>query len=692
MKRNRSDVYVLGTGLSHDGSACLLKNGKICMAIEKERITRVKHDGANDTDAIKYCLAAEGIAINDLSLVVQNANFGLFKSGNDFYNGPRLFDPSLDVPVVTISHHLAHAYYAFATSPYKETAVLVIDGCGSNYDDCTDLVESTIIPESVPVEIRHLYAEKDSLYLFEDHHFKCIYKDISPMGMGAKRYAMHTGSTLHSIGGFYSCASEYCFGNDLDSGKLMGLAPYGRPGVYDRPIFELKEGRVFVNYGDWLYDFRSPGIIRSDFWNNFQYYADIAFWVQRETERAIEYVMRARRMLVNTENLAYTGGVALNAVANGKILKKAIFKNTYFTPAAGDNGLAIGCAYYGWLEILKRERVFHDGNSCFGKVYFNEQIGKEISNCLLPDEKNFKLFTDLFFEHLPSFINRNNITRDKYLIRFFISELGVYTVSISRDGIVVCANGPVKLDCTLYTDVMLFISALKEEKAINAAIRQRKAVLEGNFEYFMGAVKLEQLFQVVMTLVQRNADAKLVKFEKAGDFINRTAELLAQGKIVAWFQDRCEFGPRALGNRSILADPRKEGVQKFINNKIKFREDFRPFAPVIMREHVSEYFHFCGDSPYMLVVAPIVEEWKDKVAGIVHVDGSCRLQTVTEGSNRRLYLLLREFKSLTGLPMLLNTSFNKKGMPIIETPAQALDYFFECGLDCLVMDDYIIMK
>src|SRR5260221_1515426 len=556
IKSNKRDIYVLGTGLSHDGSACLLKNGKICVAIEKERITRIKHDGGNDSEAIKYCLAAEGITLNDLSLVVQNANFGLFKSGNSFYGGTRLFDSSIDVPVVTISHHLAHAYYAFGTSPFKETAVLVIDGCGSNYDDCTDLTESTIVPESVPDGIKHLYAEKDSLYLFEDQRFKCVYKDISPMGMSAKKYPMHTVTTLHSIGSFYQGASEYCFGDDMDAGKLMGLAPYGRPDEYDHPLFELKEGRAFINYGDWIYDFRSPVRNKTEVWKNCQYYADIALWVQGETERAIEYVMTERRKLVNTDNLSYTGGVALNAVANGKVLKKGIFKNNYFTPAAGDNGLAIGCAYYGWLEVLKRERILHDGNSCFGKPFSNECIKKEISTFLLPDENNFKLFGDLFFKNLPLFINRDNITKDNYLIQFFIPEFGVYTVSITKDEIVVSGNSTLKSDCNLYTAAATCIASLQASSAIKASINQSKSVLDGDLDDFMSAVKLDQLYQVVVGMINKNPSAKLIKVGRNDDFIRETAELLARGKIIAWFQGGCEFGPRALGNRGIIEDTR----------------------------------------------------------------------------------------------------------------------------------------
>jgi predicted NodU family carbamoyl transferase len=692
MQQNKRDVYVLGTGLSHDGSACLLKNGKIRVAIEKERITRIKHDGGSDYEAILYCLDQEGITIYDLDLIVQNANFGNFKNGNYYYKGPRIFDPSFDVPIVTISHHMAHAYYALGTCPYEETAILVIDGAGTSYDDCMDIGEATIIPEMVPPDLTHLFFEKDSLYVYKDQRLECIYKDVSPWGYSLKMYSMHTNTTQHSIGGFYHGAADYCFGDQMDVGKLMGLAPYGRPGIYRHRIFELRDGRVFVNYGDWLYDFRDAARQKSGFWKNFQYYADIAYWVQQETERAIEYVIRERRKLVDTDNLSFTGGVALNAVANGKILKKSIFENIYFTPAAGDNGLSIGCAYYGWLEVLKRERVCHDGKSTFGKVYSTENINSDLSRFFIPTEGNNEIFIILFFEKLPLFLNKKGVTKERYQIEITFSGWGTYFVTIFNDKIEVSRRSAFKSDCLLYTDVSNFIGMLEQNHFFSASTFNDKTVLEGDFIYFRRAVNLGALSQAVIDAIKENPAARLVKFKRAKDFISQTAQILADGKVIGWFQNESEFGPRALGNRSILADPRKKGVQKFINNEVKFREDFRPFAPVIMREYVSEYFQFCGDSPYMIIVAPIAEKWKDEVAGVVHVDGSCRIQTVTEASNERLYELLREFKAITGLPMLLNTSFNKKGMPIVETPMQALSYFFECALDYLVMDDYIISK
>src|SRR5262245_39844099 len=366
MGRRRRATYVLGTGLSHDGSCCLLKDGVIVVAIEKERVTRLKHDGGNDADAMRYCLDAEGIGIDDLSLVVQNANFGMFERGNGWFEGPRILGDS--VPVVTVSHHLAHAYSAWGPSPFREAAVLVIDGCGNAYDECLDRDGAQVPVDPLAPDVRHLYFEKDSFYVSEGDRLRPLFKDFSPWGKFIRGYPMSPPTTLHSIGGLYAAASIYALLGLDDAGKLMGLAPYGRPGVHDFEIFDLRDGRVFVRE-DWMARFDNPSRGYDHFRRHFQHYADLAFWVQREVERALLYVVEARRALAPAENLAYAGGVALNAVANRRILRESGFERVHFQPAAGDNGLAIGAAYYGWLVTLGRERVLHDGSTCFGRTY-----------------------------------------------------------------------------------------------------------------------------------------------------------------------------------------------------------------------------------------------------------------------------------------------------------------------------------
>ncbi|AZZ92930.1 transferase [Hahella sp. KA22] len=560
-------IYVLGTGLSHDGSACLLKDGEVCVAIEKERITRIKHDGFCDSEAMQYCLDAEGISFDDVSAVVQNANFSNFDRGNKIFHGqPRIIPDH--VKTVTISHHLAHAYSVVGTSPFDDMAVLVIDGCGSSWDDCLDL-DGAHVPEAQPgADFNHLFFEKDSYYLYEKGKLRPVYKDFSPFGYFLKGYSMCPPTTKHSIGGLYSGVSQYVFQGMEDPGKLMGLAPYGRPGVYDFQAFECRDGRVFVNY-DWMKHFNRPRVRYEDLAENFDYYADIAYWMQREIERALLYLVNHRFEHQPHKNLGYAGGVALNAVANAKLLKQTGFEDFYFQPAAADNGLAIGCAYYGWLEVLGQERIKHDASPYFGKSY-----------------------------------------------------------------------------------------------------------------------EAEELYPAMQTYAGKISYRRLPEDEA----INRTAELLAEGKVVAWFEKGSEFGPRALGHRSILADPRNPDVREHINRNVKFREDFRPFAPSVPLEKAGVYFDCDYPSPYMILVAPTREEWKKEIPAVVHADGSARVQTVTESVSPNYYRLLNKFGELTGVYVLLNTSFNKKGMPIVETPKEALDFFMECALDALVIDGCLIEK
>ncbi len=561
----RKPVYVLGTGLSHDGSACLLRDGKICVAIEKERLTRVKHDGFCDAQAIQYCLDSAGITFDDVALVVQNANFCNLERGNKTFHGePRNLPDG--VRVETISHHLAHAYSVVGTSPFDEMGVLVVDGCGSSFDDCTDLAGAELAVTAADPDAAHLLFEKDSYYAFRDGKLTPIYKDFSPWGYFLKGYLMCPPTTKHSIGGLYSAVSQYVFQGMEDPGKLMGLAPYGNPGVHAFEGFELREGRCFVNY-EWMPPFDRPRTRYEDLRESFQYYADLAYWMQREIERALLYVVAARHQRWPSDRLGYAGGVALNAVANAQILRRSPFRELYVQPAAADNGLAVGCAFYGWLEVLGRERGRHSGSTWFGRTYPTDRV-----------------------------------------------------------------------------------------------------------ETALGAQQERLLFQ------------------REGDPVDKVAALLAAGKVVAWFEEGCELGPRALGHRSIIADPRRHEVGAFINAEIKFREDFRPFAPAVPREHCDRYFDCTYDSPYMILVAPVRPEWRERIPAVVHRDGSARIQTVTRELTPRFHDLLLAFERHSGISVLLNTSFNRRGMPIVETPEEAIAFYLECALDVLLIGDFLVTK
>jgi carbamoyltransferase len=250
----------------------------VCVAIEKERITRKKHDGFNDSDAISYCLRAERICMQDVSLVVQNTWEGMLERGNHWFHGPRILDAN--IPVVTISHHLAHAYSAFAMSPFEDAHVLVIDNGGNSMDECIDTA-GAIIPDRPVPALQPIFSEVDSYYHFSRDGVRTVFKDFSPPGMMRKPYWMLPRPMMHSIGGLYRSVSMYIFRGMDDPGKLMGLAPYGRPGTYNFPMFDLSDGRVLVRY-DWQRCFNFPCVDYDQFCSDFQYYADIAWWTQRE--------------------------------------------------------------------------------------------------------------------------------------------------------------------------------------------------------------------------------------------------------------------------------------------------------------------------------------------------------------------------------------------------------------------------
>lgn len=555
-------LYVLGTGLSHNGSAVLLKDGIVCVGIEKERITRKKHDGGNDTDAIQYCLDAEGITLADIDLVVQTANFEI--PDRNRFHGKRLFADFPDLPVKTISHHLAHAYSAAGTCDFEECVVMVIDGCGSPYEQCTDVSQGTILSEITP---NSLWCEKDSFYQFDGQKLTPLIKDFSPVE-NQSDHLLKLPTTQHSIGGFYAAVSHYVFGNMDDVGKLMGLAPYGKAGLIEKEAFELKDGSLLVRT-DWQEALTMPSEGYAFFKEHFQYYADVAFWAQKQVEKAVFWCFKDRLTHFPHQNVCYSGGVALNAVANAFLLNEGVIEHFYIEPAAGDNGLALGCAYYGWLEVLDKQKVKHDENTCFGKAYPVEEL--------------------------------------------------------------------------------------------NAALN----VLPAGFQ-------VEKLNSEELTA--------------------ETARCLAAGLTVGWFRDQCEFGPRALGHRSILAHPGIPGLGDHINANIKFREDFRPFAPAVLPEFASTYFHSGRKSPYMILVDDTKPEYLEQLQNVTHVNGTARVQTVDQTWNNAFFELIEGFQRETGIGVLLNTSFNKKGMPIVETPEQAVALFLESALDVLVLNDFVIRK
>ena len=553
-------IYVLGTGLSHNGSAVLLKDGRICVGIEKERLSRRKHDGGNDSAAIRYCLDAAGITLNDVAVVVQSANFEV--PARAAHSGARVLAGSAHPPLISISHHLAHAWSAAGTTPFETCGIMVIDGCGSPIEQCTDLDQGLVL-RGDDTAIPGMHCEKDSFYHFDGRDLVALCKDFSVVAQEPTQAPRMPG-TQHSIGGFYAAVSRYVFGDMNDVGKLMGLAPYGRAGTVSGTAFSMEGGRLFVDDA-WKAGLTRPATDYAAFIADFQYYADVALWAQREVERAVAAMFRDRLARFPHAQLCYTGGVALNAVANARLLDDGMVDALYLEPAAGDNGLALGCAFYGWMKVLGQDRVPHDGNTCFGRRYMRDEIRDALAGWEAPD--------------LPH-------------------------------------------------DAM----------------------------------------------------------------IAQVAKLLADGKTVGWFQGGSEFGPRALGHRSILAHPGAPGLRDHINAAIKFREDFRPFAPAVLPAHAAEWFEAGRDSPYMILVDRTKSVHRDALCNVTHVDGTARVQTVDARWNAAFADLIEAFRALTGIPVLLNTSLNRRGMPIVETPGQAVALFAETALDALVLEDFLVVK
>ncbi len=579
---SRKPVYVLGiNAYDHDTSACLLRDGEIAYAINKERITRQKHDSGFFGDIVDYCLKAEGISLDDVALVVRNCyvlpvedlekrlvSEDVPEVLNDAERVAVKSHPlylSKSDKVVTVSHHLAHAYSAFAASPFEEGAIMVVDGVG-NY--CTDVKETG----QPTAGVNPLARESESYYKFDGSKIEALKKIwLKP----TRGFLSDEFYYMPGLGALYSRVSSYIFADWNKCGEVMGLAPYGTPDAI-KPFLKFKDEPdkdTDLAIPDWGTEFDKPWLVMRELnWESspsMQHWKDLAWRIQDDTERVLLERAKWLRETTGAKNLCMAGGVALNCVANGRLVREAGFDNVWIQPAAGDDGIAIGCAYYGYLEILKKPRSFVMDHAYLGVRY-------------------------------------------------------------------------------------------KDEDAHAAANR---------------------------------ALVRIQTINKVSDNICRdTAKLLAEGNIFGWFQGRSEFGPRALGGRSILADPRKAEMKDILNKRVKFRQAFRPFAPIVLAERSAEIFEGDEESPFMLLAKRVRPQWRDKIPAIVHVDGTARVQTVRENQNERLYRLLKEFDALTGVPVLINTSFNVKGEPIVETPEDALACFLSTGMDYLALHDMLISK
>lgn len=603
-------ISILGiSGLYHDSGAVLLQDGKIIAAAQEERFTRVKHDQAFPAQAIRYVLDESGLGISDLdSIAFYDKPLLKFERLLETYHafapkGLPSFVAAIPVwvkeklfmkkmlweeleqingekistrpPLLFPEHHFSHSASAFYPSPFTEAAILTVDGVG----------------EWATTTICH--------------------------GQGGDISILRELSFPHSVGLLYS-AFTYYLGFRVNSGeyKLMGLAPYGAQGSdevesFKRLIFEhlidlRQDGSLILNmeyfeYATGLKMCNNPkwsvlfGLKKREPETEFcQEHMNLALAIQEVTEEIVLRLARTAQELTGSKNLVMAGGVALNCVANGKLLQEKIFDKVWVQPAAGDAGGALGAAYASYHVWHKQPRQVND------------------------------------------------------------------------DG----------------TDMM------------------------------QGSYLGPEFSEIDTTRLCRKYLAPHTRYEEMSGLLKEVAGLLAEGKVVGWFQGRMEWGPRALGNRSILGDPRNPEMQKRLNLKIKKREGFRPFAPSVLKEDATEYFELSDQSPYMLMVAPVTENRRKKlpvgysnmdmyerlyqlrsdIPAVTHVNLSARVQTVSKRTNPLYWNLINEFKKITGCSLLVNTSFNVRGEPIVCTPDDAYRCFSDTEMDYLVIGNFLISK
>jgi carbamoyltransferase len=545
-------VRILGLGGSHhDFCACLVADGRVVSAVEEERLVRVKiafglGPRLQRCLASQYVLGEAGLDLDEVDLIV----------ANDFLNP--VYTVRMGDRVTWIGHHLSHAASTFYTSPFERAAVLVIDGRGSSVQTEQGLFGETItFYQAGPRELQPIAARMGRVTL-TDTRSEDPYED--------------------SVGWMYEAVSKSIGfigpGGMGEPGKTMGLAPYGSP-RYVKDVaatYALADGRFRQSTQQQidLRQFIAEELARAGHDRlRDEIRADFAYAVQQNTEHIVLHLVRWLHEQTGERRLCLAGGVALNSVANFKILEETPFDELHVVPAAGDSGTALGAALYG-----------------------HHQIG---GHPWTPQGEPFS----------------------PYLGR-------------------------------QYDDAVI-------EQAVAGA-------------------------------------GSRVRAERPADLYGTVAAELDRGAVVGWFQGRSEIGPRALGNRSILADPRPADMKDRINAKVKHREPFRPFAPIVRQYRQAEFFETEVAALYMLLVPQVRPGQRAALAAVTHVDGSARLQTVRPDLSPRLDRLLAAFERRTDIPVLLNTSFNDKNEPIVETPADAMRCFLTTDLDLLVLGDVVIWK
>jgi len=546
---DRVGPVVLGLNTSHDAAACLLIDGELAVAISEERLSRVKYHEGFPHLAVQYCLDAAGLPdLNAVDCIVLNQlpecdyDVTLRVGG---YPGVLIRNPS---------HHLLHAYYAWVASGWDDAAVLILDGSGYSFGEYQRLDRPDLGPAPEFSEME----EAESLYRIGDGDLTLV----------SKRWALWQASRPYyrfaSLGHMYSMASQYIFGSFKHAGKTMGLAAFGDPAGYPDEIVDLSGPEMDL---DTLWVTRLPP--RSSLpAEQDEVCRNVAAKVQAELERAMLHLAEQLHQRTGATRLALSGGVGLNSVTNGRLLRESSFTELFITPAAGDAGVAIGAALYGHRELTGSVPSWDYRHDYHGRVYGAAEVDAALAE---------------------------------------------------------------RADLLRWQDVA-------EETAALAA-----------------------------------AD-------------------VAAGSVVGWFDLGSEFGPRSLGHRSIICDPRVPGMKDYLNAHVKFREPFRPYAASVLSERAGEYFDLEVDDPYMLVVAQVRPEHLQLVPSIVHADGSCRIQSVRPDHQGRFRALIEAFYELTGLPLVLNTSFNIRGEPIVETPSDALECFLASNFDVLYLQGRRVTK
>jgi len=581
-----SPHHVLGLNkYDHDVSAVLLRDGVPVVAICKERITREKNAGGAPDVAAGYCLKAAGIRLADVDVIVQNSyalnvpelEQDLLSRVHSLHMRPDERALVMASPLfrnrdaVTISHHLAHAYSAFAPSPFDEGAVMVIDGVGSHRRDVTETIPTSDTGHAAD-------RESESYYAFRGTELECVGKEWLRVTPGTLSEDF---TKLPGLGAMYSRVSEYVFGTWNKCGEVMGLAAYGGPRDDLPPLLGVRDDRTWAvaMWPEWLANPWVPpqddGLSRAEeqaAWEaspHQQEWRDLCWRVQTDLEDAL--LERARRLHEQTgmKRLVIAGGVALNCVANARIVAETPFEEVWVQPAAGDSGIALGCALYGELAVAGRPRRYAMGTDGLGVTYSASDV-----------------------------------------------------------------------DAALAT------------RFVSSCVRSRRV----------------------------------------DDVATETAKIVAAGKVVGWFQGGAELGPRALGQRSIVCDPRSTEAKRRLNATVKHRQAFRPFAPAVPEELADEWFEEGPESSHMLFVRSIRKDKLAQLPAVAHVDGTARLQTVVREHRPEFHALLEAFGRATGVPVLVNTSFNIKGEPIVETPLDALLCFLGTDIDVLVLQDRIVEK